>query len=181
VKLAWRICSVLACLFTLSAALAFTVILATKSAYVTGVDAAGAQRALEEYSGGSLRYRNNPRAIASVVFLWPGMVATMASTCLLWHSLAHIDEHGPKSRHARVRDGVAEKPENAPIGTRNGSTVTADKGRLHNAPQVPTVDGSHTVRPVSPSMSDPDVTQPVGKREDGARGHSAAGSRAYPV
>lgn len=81
-----------------------------------------------------MRYRENGRAIASVVFLWPGMVATFArfdcphplaslpcrysiliesSTALLWHSLSHIDAHGPKSTHARNRDGVsadAEKP-----------------------------------------------------------------------
>ncbi|KAF9741933.1 hypothetical protein PMIN06_008225 [Paraphaeosphaeria minitans] len=107
VKLAWRICSVLACLFTLSCALASTVILATRSAYVTGTDAATASRLLAEYGGSPLRYRDNGRAVASVVFLWPGMVATFASTALLWHSLSHIDVHGPKSTHARTRDGIS--------------------------------------------------------------------------
>lgn len=77
-KLSWRICSVLACLFTLSAALGYTIILATKSAYVTGTDASTAQRLLAEYGGSPMRYRDNGRAIASVVFLWPGMVATFA-------------------------------------------------------------------------------------------------------
>jgi hypothetical protein len=117
VKLAWRICSVLACAFTLSAALAFTVILATKSAYVTGTDAATAQRLLAEYGGSPMRYRDNGRGIASVVFLWPGMISTFASTALLWHCLNHIDTYGPKSTHARQRDeagGVAEKPAASP-------------------------------------------------------------------
>ncbi|PSN68332.1 hypothetical protein BS50DRAFT_469840, partial [Corynespora cassiicola Philippines] len=101
VKIAWRVCSVLACIFTLSAALAYTIILATKSAYVTGTDAATAGRLLAEYGGSPMRYRDNGRGIASVVFLWPGTVATYASTYLLWHSISHIDAHGPKSAHAQ--------------------------------------------------------------------------------
>lgn len=116
----------LACLFTLSCALAYTVIVATKSAYVSGTDAANAGRLLREYGGSPMRYRDNGRAIASVVFLWPGMIATFAryvslfylggmvlifdSTGLLWHSLNHIASLGPKSNHARVRDSVVEKP-----------------------------------------------------------------------
>ncbi|ORY01200.1 hypothetical protein BCR34DRAFT_494076 [Clohesyomyces aquaticus] len=145
VKLAWRICSVLACLFTLSAALAFTVILATKSAYVTGADADTATELLRRYGGSPLRYRDNGRGIASVVFLWPGWVATVASTFLLWNSLSHIDAYGPKSTHARnaVKDAdgpVDEKsPENAsrlsdserPVETNLPATVSTPK-RLEN-------------------------------------------------
>ena len=77
-KLAWRICSVFACALTLSCALAYTVIVATKSAYVSGTDSANAGRLLREYGGSPMRYRDNGRAIASVVFLWPGMLATFA-------------------------------------------------------------------------------------------------------
>lgn len=61
---------------TLATALAYTYIVASKSAYVTGSDAATAQRELAAYGGSPLRYRDNGRAIASVVFLWPGMVFT---------------------------------------------------------------------------------------------------------
>lgn len=78
VKLAWRVCSVLACLMTLACALAYTVIVATHSAYVTGTDAATASRLLAEYHGSPLQYRKNGRAVTSVVFLWIGMVATFA-------------------------------------------------------------------------------------------------------
>jgi hypothetical protein len=108
VKTAWRACSVLACFLTLSCALAYTYIVAAKSAYVTGTDAASAGRLLREYGGSPMRYASNGRAIASVVFLWPGMVFTFLSTWLLWHSLAHIDQFGPMSTHARKV--VAEKP-----------------------------------------------------------------------
>lgn len=76
VKLVWRICSVLACLFTLSCALAYTDIVAKGSAYVSGVNAAETQKLLAMYGGSPMRYRDNGRAIASVVFLWPGMVFT---------------------------------------------------------------------------------------------------------
>jgi hypothetical protein len=78
VKLAWKICSVFACLSTLPCALAYTYIVASKSAYVTGTNAARAQQLLAAYGGSPLQYRKNGRAIASVVFLWPGMVFTFA-------------------------------------------------------------------------------------------------------
>ncbi|OAL43499.1 hypothetical protein IQ07DRAFT_295244 [Pyrenochaeta sp. DS3sAY3a] len=104
VKLAWRICSVFACLLTLACALAYTEIVARGHAYVSGVGAEEAQALLAAYGGSPLRYRDNGRAIASVVFLWPGMVATFASTYILWRSLTHIDAYGPKSTHARTRD-----------------------------------------------------------------------------
>ncbi|KAF3006617.1 hypothetical protein E8E13_007502 [Curvularia kusanoi] len=110
VKTAWRVCSVFSCALTLSCALAYTYIVAAKSAYVTGVDAATAERALREYNGSPMRYASNGRAIASVVFLWPGMIFTFLSTALLWHSLAHIDQFGPMSTHARKADGIGEKP-----------------------------------------------------------------------
>lgn len=123
VKLAWRICSVLACMFTLSAALAFTVILATSSAYISGASRTQAQQYLTEYHYPPLEYRHNGRGVASVVFLWPGMIATFASTLILWRSLAHIDVHGPKSTHARTRDEVAEKPLDGSSLEGNGSTI----------------------------------------------------------
>lgn len=76
VKLAWKACSILACMLTLSCALAYTYIVATQSAHITGPDPAASQRLLVDYAGSPLRYRDNGRAIASVVFLWPGMVFT---------------------------------------------------------------------------------------------------------
>jgi hypothetical protein len=65
-------------MLALSCALAYTYIVATQSAYVTGADAAETQRLLAMYGGSPLRYRDNGRAIASVVFLWPGTVFTFA-------------------------------------------------------------------------------------------------------
>jgi hypothetical protein len=77
VKRAWRICAVLACVLTLACALPYTYIVATRRAYATGVDAAAAERLLQEFGKENpLVYRRNPRAVASIVFLWPGMVFT---------------------------------------------------------------------------------------------------------
>lgn len=53
-------------------------IVAMHRAYVTGAVSATAMRLLREYGGSPLGYRDNGRAIASVVFLWPGMAATFA-------------------------------------------------------------------------------------------------------
>ena len=63
-------------MLTLACALAYTYIIASQSAYVTGANAAESQSYLAMYGGSPLRYRNNGRAIASVVFLWPGTVFT---------------------------------------------------------------------------------------------------------
>jgi len=74
--MAWKICSVFACMLTLACALTYTYIVASQSAYVTGTNAADAQRLLALYGGSPLKYSSNGRAIASVVFLWPGMIFT---------------------------------------------------------------------------------------------------------
>lgn len=109
VKLAWRICAIIAAIMALSSALTLTIIVATHHAWVSGTDAATARRLLIEYGGSPLRYRDNGRAIASVVFLWPGFVATVASAILLWMSYNHNDKYGPKSTHARNAEGAMPK------------------------------------------------------------------------
>jgi hypothetical protein len=132
-------------MFALADALAYTDIVATRSAYVTGTNAINAQRLLAAYGGSPLRYRDNGRAIASTVFLWPGMVFTVVSTYLLWHSIDHIDTYGPKSTHARTRDDVAtpstEKPlENgSAAGSAIDTTTPAQPEQSHTKPEA---DGS---------------------------------------
>jgi hypothetical protein len=97
VKLAWKVCSVFACMLTLASALAETVIVARNSAYVTGTDAATAQELLALFGGSPLQYRHNGRAVASVVFEWPGMIATFARYAhSLWlQASAQKDPAGP--------------------------------------------------------------------------------------
>ncbi|KAF1935077.1 hypothetical protein EJ02DRAFT_389714 [Clathrospora elynae] len=137
VVLAWKMCSIFACMITLPCALAYTYIVASKSAYVTGTSAAEAQRLLAMYGGSPLQYRSNGRAVASVVFLWPGTVFTFVSTCILWHSLAHIDTHGPKSTHARIRDDIS-RPVDKPISPTESQVDTSaptQPGQIHATPE----------------------------------------------
>lgn len=111
-------------MLTLSCALAYTYIVATKSAYMTGTDVKNAERLLTEYGGSPLKYSDNARALASVVFLWPGMCFTFLSTWLLWHSLAHIDDFGPKSTHARKADeALDEKTTSLEMGRMEGEAA----------------------------------------------------------
>lgn len=79
VRLAWRTCAVLSCIFVLASAIAMTVILTTHTAYIKNVDQATADQLLSGFpkSGSPLDYRKNGRAIASLVFLWPGWIFTV--------------------------------------------------------------------------------------------------------
>lgn len=43
---------------------------------MSGTNAEESERLLAEYGGSPLKYRRNGRAVASVVFLWPGMLFT---------------------------------------------------------------------------------------------------------
>lgn len=79
VKTAWRVCSVLACAMTLACAIAYTVILTRRVAWITGgPDAATGEEWVAQYHGSPLEYRKNGRAIASGVFEWLGVPATFA-------------------------------------------------------------------------------------------------------
>ncbi|KAI4611610.1 uncharacterized protein J4E87_010460 [Alternaria ethzedia] len=80
---AWKACSVFACMLTLSDALAYTYITASKSAHLTGTDFERGQGLLSQFKKAGetpLAYNKNGRAIASVVFLWPGMIFTFVSS-----------------------------------------------------------------------------------------------------
>ncbi|KAI1487727.1 hypothetical protein F5X96DRAFT_648581 [Biscogniauxia mediterranea] len=113
VKIAWKICSVLACAFTLSSAIAMTVIVASRSALVYAVPdsdltQADADALFRDAGGPPRKYGLNARALASVVFLWVGVVFTTASSILLWRSQDHIAAFGPKSAHAREKQSQEE-------------------------------------------------------------------------
>jgi len=137
VKLAWRICAILAAIMALSSALTLTIIVAMHHAWVSGADAATAQRLLAEYGGSPMRYRDNGRAIASVVFIWPGFVATVASAILLWMSYGHNDKYGPKSTHARNTEGSMQKDieeESTDLSSipRNATHIPAEPAPVHS-------------------------------------------------
>lgn len=122
IRLAWRICAVLACVMALADALALTVIVASYKATITAKTAdqiAIAKSAVNP----PLVYRHNGRAIASVVCIWPGWIATVASTYILFKAYAHNEKYGPKSDHALQRESD-EKAANAKLDAQSSQTET---------------------------------------------------------
>jgi len=81
VRVAWKVCGVLATIFHLADALVLTIITATHSSYVTGVSQEQANTLISQAKKSSeapLVYRHNPRAVAAVVFVWLGWVSVVA-------------------------------------------------------------------------------------------------------
>lgn len=77
IRWAWRLSALFVTLCTIACALAFTVIVATGNAWISA-DTQDAAEIAQEKINPPLRYRDNGRAIAATVFLWIGMVATVA-------------------------------------------------------------------------------------------------------
>lgn len=123
IRWSWRISALVVTLMAFADAIALTVIVATGNAWISADSQDAADIALEKLSP-PLQYRDNGRAIASVVFLWVGLVGTIAryvgkpplqnlrtcidfSSCIiLWLYYNHLDTYGPKSHSARMRDDV---------------------------------------------------------------------------
>ncbi|KAK8167473.1 hypothetical protein BC567DRAFT_265183 [Phyllosticta citribraziliensis] len=149
VRKAWRITSVLSCAFTLSSAIVFTVITATRSVHITGVSAARGQELASQWPKNKtnpLLYRKNPRAVASIVFLWIGTLFTWVSTVILYLSLSHDEKLGPKSGHARdaekasvASDSAATDPTSAPA---HATPAAAAPGAARGHSPVTDVDGT---------------------------------------
>lgn len=81
VRISWKACAVLANVLIYASAFALTVITVTEYGYVGGVSPARAQELLSHFhkdGGAPLKYVNNGRCLAAVVFIWPGAVATTA-------------------------------------------------------------------------------------------------------
>ncbi|KAF3911323.1 hypothetical protein ABW21_db0205245 [Orbilia brochopaga] len=100
VKLAWRISAVAVCIGALADALAYTVIVATHECWVDGVSGEEESQLLRNSGQPNFIYRKNPKAVASVVLLWIGLVFTIASTFILFKYYAHLEAFGPKSHAA---------------------------------------------------------------------------------
>jgi len=97
VKTAWKISSVVISFMALADAIAITVVVATHRAYITGVSPSEAEYWFAANGKPNPIYRGNAYCVASAVILWPGVVASFASTYIMWKSLAHNDRYGPKS------------------------------------------------------------------------------------
>lgn len=81
IRIAWKGCGVASVVFVLASALELTIITARNSGYVDGVSPSEAEELLRQYKKYSitpLRYKDNGRALAAVVFVWLGFVFTFA-------------------------------------------------------------------------------------------------------
>ncbi|KAF8866750.1 hypothetical protein BDZ45DRAFT_700355 [Acephala macrosclerotiorum] len=131
VKMAWRICSVLMCIFTLADAIALTVIVAT-----------------HQNGKPNPIYRKNPYNVASVVILWPGFVATCASTYIVWKSLQHNDKLGPFSSKYK-NNTTGDKGEEASMEMPSTTSKPVDPATNgHSVPPTPSEPAAaHTTQP----------------------------------
>ncbi|KAK7547140.1 hypothetical protein IWX49DRAFT_106747 [Phyllosticta citricarpa] len=151
VRKAWRITSVLSCAFTLSSAIVFTVITATRSVHISGIpEDRGRQLASQwpKAKTNPLEYRKNPRAIASIVFLWIGTLFTWVSTVILYLSLSHDEKFGPKSGHARDAEKASVASDSAATDTTSAPAhptpppAAAAPGAARGPSPVTDVDGT---------------------------------------
>ena len=71
VRVAWKVCGVLSCVFTLASALLLTVLISTRQARLVGSPNG------TETLKAPLSYKKNAEAIASVSLIWPGWLATI--------------------------------------------------------------------------------------------------------
>ncbi|KAB8343074.1 hypothetical protein FH972_022668 [Carpinus fangiana] len=112
IKNAWRACSVAACIFLTADVAVLTWVTSSRRAYVTGPRNRAIERQLSRMGRYPLVYRDNGRAVAALVFLWPGWIATIASTIIMWMSISHDIQYGPFATHARQNRTKEMKLEN---------------------------------------------------------------------
>ncbi|KAF2725019.1 hypothetical protein K431DRAFT_216727 [Polychaeton citri CBS 116435] len=98
VRIAWKVCAVLATVFVCASAFTLTIITATQEAYISGVPAEVGRQINEQFhkaGGAPLKYRNCGRALAAVVFIWPGFVCTFARQVNFTAIVFDIDSNKP--------------------------------------------------------------------------------------
>lgn len=80
VRLAWKVCGVLSVIFHLASALTITIITALHTSWLDGVPRDQWADIVSQYPKAKeapLTYRHNGRAVAAVVFAWPGFVSVL--------------------------------------------------------------------------------------------------------
>jgi uncharacterized membrane protein len=115
VKMAWKICSIVVSIMALADAIAMTVryrstrvinqllitlqvIVASHKAYITGVSPAEAEFYIRQNGPPNLNYKKNADCVASVVILWPGVVASFARSVCCGCSVAWREANNPTVR-----------------------------------------------------------------------------------
>jgi len=139
VKMAWKISSVVVSFMALADAIALTVIVATRQAFIRGVSPERAAQLFHQNGPPNPVYRHNAYCVASCVILWPGMLASFASTYIMWKSLQHDDKLGPFSAKHRP----ATKGEEASIDM----TRVSDAHPTNSTMPTHGVGGTNAVHP----------------------------------
>jgi len=153
VKLAWKICSVVISFMTLADAIAVTVIVATRSAYITGVSKVEADYWFNANGKPNRVYKHNGYCVASAVFLWLGVPAAFASTYIMWKSLAHNDQYGPKSSKYHT------KGEEAEMGATSRSV--SGHGHGHGAEYAIPIANGHNATAAPATTAPPTTSAPL--------------------
>ena len=78
VRIAWKVCGILACCSCAAVAIAMTYIVATGHATIPGNVPPQILAGLPKSKDAPLQYRDGGRALASAILLWPGLLATIA-------------------------------------------------------------------------------------------------------
>lgn len=130
VRLAWKISSVVVSFMAFADAIALTVIVATKKSYITGVTPELAHTLFSQNGPPNPVYRHNAECVASAVLLWPGMVASFASTYIMWKSHQHDDIYGPKAAASRN----TKSEEAGSMDLPNSNTGSSTKGNVNAVP-----------------------------------------------
>ncbi|RFU28849.1 hypothetical protein B7463_g7492, partial [Scytalidium lignicola] len=97
VRLAWKICSLVVSIMALASVLGLTVIVASHTTFITGVSTTEAKQLRASIPFPPFKYRKNAKCVTSAVILWPGVIASFASTYIMWKSHIHDDQFGPFS------------------------------------------------------------------------------------
>jgi len=87
-----------------------TVIVAIRSATISGVDKATALQYTQLYFRPPLKYNTWPQNIAWLVLLWIAVVLSVTSVILLHKAISHDKKHGIKPKEARESSAFGEEP-----------------------------------------------------------------------
>jgi hypothetical protein len=135
IRRAWKWCAVATCFTTLASAIAMSVIFATRSSRISGTpeQIAYITQRLRETGSDPLNYRENALAKASLAFLWPGWVACIAATWVLWKSDKWTVRNGPWSgseRRLREEEGCFDYPGLVQAGVPTNPAVNAAETQM---------------------------------------------------
>ncbi|KAL9094752.1 MAG: hypothetical protein Q9165_003023 [Trypethelium subeluteriae] len=171
VRVAWKVCGILACFSCAATAIAMTYIVVTGHATIPAQVPPQVLAGLPKSKDAPLRYRDSGRAMASAMLLWPGLLFTIASTILLWFANNHNEVYGAEATHVREQNEKERRDLESGEAVPAGSSATEQADGLSNGTRDGTqVNGNH----------EPKLTHNSAPRQmNGAEQHAAQEQGAY--